>query len=60
MNISFVALIYASHLAFKFAQNNLSHTSIKLIVAPNASNVFVIVLSGIALSPILIMQQQKH
>ena len=54
MNILFIALIYASHLELKFPRNNLSHLSIKLIVATNDSNAFVVALLGIDLSPILL------
>ena len=40
LNITFIALIYASHIALKCPRSNLSHISIKLIVSPNASNCF--------------------
>ena len=54
LNITFIALIYASHLASKFSRSNLSHISIKLIVAPNSSNAYIVASSGIALSTIIL------
>ena len=54
MNISLIALIYASHLAAKISRSNLSHISIKLIVAPNAVNYFGVVSLGIDQYPKLI------